>query len=34
MKIDGRWGKVTGSEQVIVGNLDELTDGQAVQVAQ
>ncbi len=34
MKIDGRWVKVTGREQVILGNLDELTDGQAVQVAQ
>jgi hypothetical protein len=33
MKTDGRWGKVTAGEQVIAGNLDELTDGQAVQVA-
>jgi RND family efflux transporter MFP subunit len=33
MKIDNVWRKVTGQEQVILGNLSELTDGQTVQVA-
>ena len=33
MKIDDAWVKVTGKEEVIVGDLSELTDGQAVEVA-
>jgi RND family efflux transporter MFP subunit len=33
MKVDGAWVKVAGNEQVIVGDLSELTDGQAVEVA-
>jgi multidrug resistance efflux pump len=33
MKIDGQWGKVTGNEEVIQGELGELSDGQAVKVA-
>jgi hypothetical protein len=32
MKIDDRWVKVTGNEDVILGALDELTDGQVVNV--
>ena len=32
MKIDDRWVKVNGGEEVILGNLDELTDGQAVTI--
>ena len=34
MKIDDPWVKVTGKEQVIVGDLGELTDGEAVSVSQ
>ncbi|MGA2035200.1 MAG: efflux RND transporter periplasmic adaptor subunit [Thermoguttaceae bacterium] len=34
MKIDDPWLKVTGHEEVIVGDLDELTDGQTVKVVQ
>jgi HlyD family secretion protein len=34
MKIDDPWAKVTGREDVILGDLDELTDGQAVKVVQ
>jgi len=34
MKIDDRWRRVTGDEQVIVADLSELTDGQTVEVAQ
>ena len=33
MKIDNAWRKVAGDEQVIVADLSELTDGEAVQVA-
>ncbi len=33
MKIDNVWKKVAGDEQVIVADLSELTDGEAVQVA-
>ena len=33
MKIGDRWAPVTGGEEVIVGNLDNLTDGQPVKVA-
>jgi RND family efflux transporter MFP subunit len=33
MKIDGHWAKITGGEQVIVGDLEDLTDGQAVTAA-
>ena len=32
IKVNGRWGKVTGDEQVILGDLDELSDGQPVNV--
>ena len=32
MKIDDRWVKVIGNEQVILGALDELTDGQTVKI--
>ena len=32
IKVDGHWIKVTGEEQVILGDLDELTDGQPVKV--
>ncbi len=34
MKIDDRWVKLTGDEQIIVADLSELTDGQTVEVAQ
>ena len=34
MKIDDAWRKVTGVEEVIMADLSELTDGQAVTVAQ
>jgi RND family efflux transporter MFP subunit len=34
MKIDDPWTKVTGYENVIIGDLDELTNGQAVNVAE
>jgi RND family efflux transporter MFP subunit len=34
MKIDVPWVKVSGEEQVVVGDLTELVDGQAVQVEQ
>jgi HlyD family secretion protein len=34
MKIDDPWVRVTGGEEVITGDLNELTDGQAVNVAQ
>ena len=34
MKIDDPWVKVTGGENVIMGDLDELTDGQTVKVVQ
>jgi RND family efflux transporter MFP subunit len=34
MKIDDPWVKVTGTENVIVGDLDELTNGQAVKVVE
>ncbi|MGA2798682.1 MAG: efflux RND transporter periplasmic adaptor subunit [Thermoguttaceae bacterium] len=34
MKIGDPWIKVTGDEDVIVGDLSELTDGQTVKVAQ
>ncbi len=34
MKIDDPWVKVTGYENVIVGDLDELTNGQAVKVVE
>jgi RND family efflux transporter MFP subunit len=34
MKIDDPWVKVTGYENVILGDLDELTDGQRVNVVQ
>ena len=34
MKIDGRWVKVSGGEDVIMGALDELTDGQTVKIVQ
>ncbi len=33
MKIDDRWKKVTGNEDVIMADLSELTDGQTVKVA-
>lgn len=33
MKIDDPWVKVTGGEEVIMGDLSELTDGQTVQLA-
>ncbi len=33
IKIDDRWVKVSGGEEVILGALDELTDGQAVKIA-
>jgi RND family efflux transporter MFP subunit len=33
MKIDDPWVKPSGEEQVIVGDLSELIDGQAVQIA-
>ena len=32
MKIDGSWVKITGSEDVILGDLSEITDGETVQV--
>jgi RND family efflux transporter MFP subunit len=32
MKIGESWVRVTGNEEVITGNLDELTDGEAVKV--
>ena len=32
MKIDDRWVKINGSEDVVLGSLDELTDGQKVEV--
>ena len=32
MKIGDPWVKVSGKEQVIVGNLSDLTDGEAVTV--
>ena len=34
MKIDDPWVKVNGHEEVILGDLSELTDGQMVKVAQ
>ncbi|MGA2255076.1 MAG: efflux RND transporter periplasmic adaptor subunit, partial [Thermoguttaceae bacterium] len=34
MKIDDRWVNVTGGEDVIIGDLDELTDGQTVKIIQ
>ena len=34
MKIDDAWVKVTGHEDVILGDLSELTDGQTVKVVQ
>jgi len=34
MKVDGRWVKVSGGEDVIMGNLDELTDRQTVRIVQ
>ncbi len=34
MKSDDSWTKVTGDENVILGDLTELTDGQTVKVAQ
>ena len=34
MKIGDQWVKVTGSEDVILGDLDELTDGQTVKSVQ
>jgi RND family efflux transporter MFP subunit len=34
MKIDDPWVKVTGYENVIVGDLDELTNGQTVKVVE
>jgi RND family efflux transporter MFP subunit len=34
IKIENRWVKVTGGENVIMGNLDELTDGQTVKLVQ
>ena len=34
MKIDDQWVKVSGGEDVIMGDLDELTDGQTVKIAQ
>lgn len=34
MKIDDAWVKIAGNEQVIVGDLTELTDGQTVTVAE
>jgi RND family efflux transporter MFP subunit len=34
MKIDDPWVKVTGYENVIVGDLDELTNGQTVKIVQ
>ena len=34
MQIDGTWRKVTGKENVILADLSELTDGQAVTVAE
>ena len=34
MKIDDPWVKVTGGEEVILGDLDELTDGQTVKIVQ
>jgi RND family efflux transporter MFP subunit len=34
LKIGDQWDKVAGKEQVIVADLSELTDGQAVRVAQ
>ena len=33
MKIGDPWVKVTGDENVILGDLSELTDGQTVKVA-
>jgi RND family efflux transporter MFP subunit len=33
MKIHGRWAKVGGHENVVMGDLRELTDGQTVKVA-
>jgi RND family efflux transporter MFP subunit len=33
MKIHGRWVKVSGDENVVMGDLSELTDGQTVKVA-
>jgi HlyD family secretion protein len=32
INVDGQWEKVSGDEEVILGSLDELTDGQAVKV--
>jgi hypothetical protein len=32
MKIDGRWVQVSGAENVILGALDELTDGETVKI--
>jgi hypothetical protein len=34
MEIGDTWQNVTGHEEVILGDLSELTDGQAVNVAQ
>jgi RND family efflux transporter MFP subunit len=34
MKIGGRWVNIDGSEEVIEGKLDELTDGEQVKVAE
>ena len=34
MKIGDRWRKVTGGEEVILGDLSELTDGQTVRGVQ
>ena len=34
MKINDHWLKVTGSEDVIMGSLDELTDGEKVNIGQ
>jgi len=34
MKIDDQWVNVNGGEEVILGNLNELTDGQAVTIVQ
>jgi hypothetical protein len=32
MKIGDQWVKVSGGEDVITGGLDELTDGQTVEI--
>ena len=34
MKVDDAWRKVAGQENVILADLGELTDGQAVKVSQ